>query len=92
VVDAAIVWRDVVGVEKDAFLYYSIVSVYSSRALVCVHRLKLVTGVDTSTRPPRRSGKAGKTVESSSRTAAAAPNRSNSSDMIGANVIEALAP
>jgi hypothetical protein len=31
-------------------------------------------------------------VESSSRTAAAAPNRSNSSDMIGSNVIEALAP
>jgi hypothetical protein len=37
--------------------------------------LKLVTGVDTSTRPPRRAGRAGKTVNSSSLAAAAAPYR-----------------
>jgi len=37
--------------------------------------LKLVTGVDISTRPVRRSGRLGKVVKSRIRTAAAAPNR-----------------
>jgi len=41
-----------------------------------IHLLKLVTGVDTSTRPARRSGRAGKTVKRSRRTAAAAAKSS----------------
>jgi hypothetical protein len=41
-----------------------------------IHLLKLVTGVETSTRPARSSGKAGKTVNRRSRTAAAAPKSS----------------
>jgi hypothetical protein len=43
----------------------------------CARLLKLVTGVDTSTRPVRRSGRAGKTVDSDRRTAAAAPKSSS---------------
>jgi hypothetical protein len=43
----------------------------------CAHLLKLVTGVDTSTRPVSRSGRAGKTVDSDRRTAAAAPKSSS---------------
>jgi len=39
-----------------------------------LHLLKLVTGVDISTRPVRRSGRLGKVVNSNIRTAAAAPN------------------
>jgi hypothetical protein len=78
VVYAAVVRRYIVRVEKDAFLY--------CKHLACEHKylkeemvrlLKLVTGVDTSTRPERRSGSAGKTVNRSSLTAAAAPKRSN---------------
>jgi hypothetical protein len=41
-----------------------------------VRRLKLVTGVDISTRPVRRFGKDGNVVNRSSLTAAAAPKRS----------------
>ena len=37
--------------------------------------MKLVTGVDISTRPVRRFGKDGKAVNNSNRTAAAAPKR-----------------
>lgn len=39
------------------------------------HLLKLVTGVEISTRPVKRSGRPGKEVTRRSRTAAAAPNR-----------------
>jgi hypothetical protein len=72
---AAVVRGDIVGVKKDTFLYYSFVSNQFPNDLYCscIHLLKLVTGVDTSTRPERRSGRAGKTVGSMSRTAAAAP-------------------
>jgi hypothetical protein len=38
--------------------------------------LKLVTGVDSSTRPASRPGRAGKTVDSDRRRAAAAPKSS----------------
>jgi len=40
-----------------------------------IHLLKLVTGVDISTRPVRRFGKDGNAVKRSSLTAAAAPKR-----------------
>jgi hypothetical protein len=78
VVNAAVVRRDIVGVEKDAFLHcaklaFRIVYIVA----VCVHLLKLVTGVDTSTRPESRSGRAGKNVDSDNRSAAAAPKRSS---------------
>lgn len=44
---------------------------------VCnIRLLKLVTGVDTSTRPARRLGRPGKTVNSSNLSAAAPPKRS----------------
>lgn len=39
-----------------------------------LHLLKLVTGVDISTRPVNRSGRPGKEVKRRIRTAAAAPN------------------
>lgn len=42
-----------------------------------VRLLKLVTGVDTSTRPASRSGRAGKRVKSSMRAAAAAAKSSS---------------
>lgn len=66
------------GVEKDAFLYCGMLD-HCSMQIVWghIHLLKLVTGVDTSTRPERRSGRAGKTAGSARRTAAAAPKRSN---------------
>lgn len=75
---AAVVRRDIVGVEKDALLYFEtldhgFVSIVQS----CIHLLKLVTGVDTSTRPESRSGRVGKTAGSARRTAAAAPKRSS---------------
>lgn len=73
---AAVVGRDIMGVEEDAFLYlYVSVMLYTDHPGY-IHLLKLVTGVDTSTRPARRSGSAGKTVNRSNRTAAAAPKSS----------------
>jgi hypothetical protein len=92
VVYAAIIRRDIVGVEKDAFLYYPSMSIDFDVFWKYIHLLKLVTGVDTSTRPDSRSGRVGKTVDSSNRTAAAAPKRSSSSDMVRSKIIEALAP
>lgn len=80
-VEAAIVGRDVVRVEEESFLYYKSCQI-SSIALASpgmesnIRLLKLVTGVDTSTRPARRLGRPGKTVNSSSRSAAAPPKRS----------------
>jgi len=74
-----------VGVEKEPFLYYessqlvaiSLVFIFfSSGGRWYLHLLKHVTGVDTSTRPARRVGRPGKTVDSSIRRAAAPPYRS----------------
>lgn len=79
-VEAAIVGRHVVGVEEEAFLYCNLcqTSVVPSQSEVVynIRLLKLVTGVDTSTRPARRLGSPGKTVNSKSRSAAAPPKRS----------------
>jgi hypothetical protein len=79
VVNAAIVRRDIVYIEENAFLYCQEVSRCSTEFNTAegAHRLKLVTGVETSTRPPRRIGNAGKTVNKTSLAAAAAPYRSS---------------
>jgi hypothetical protein len=62
-------------VEEESFLYCFNVSfevIVSSYGVL--HLLKLVTGVDISTRAVNRSGRPGKEVKRRSRTAAAAPN------------------
>jgi hypothetical protein len=62
-------------VEEESFLYCFNVSfefIVSSYGVL--HLLKLVTGVDISTRAVNRSGRPGKEVNSRIRTAAAAPN------------------
>ena len=59
--DTAIVGGDVVGVEEEAFSYYSPLSAIfkSCNGLQswCVHLLKLVMGVEISTRPVSSSGR-----------------------------------
>lgn len=89
-VEPAIVWGDVVGVEKEALLYcqtdqYTVILYdFVSNGNGCdIHLLKLVTGVDTSTRPARRLGRPGKTVNSKSRSAAAAPYNKTSCESTG---------
>ena len=74
---AAVVGRDIMGVEEDALLHYHVSVIVYTLHVGYIHLLKLVTGVDTSTRPARRSGSAGKTVKRSKRTAAAAPKSSS---------------
>lgn len=77
--DAAIVWRDVMSIEEEPFLYCRRLVVHPCKLeyqLQCVmvvdlHRLKLVTGVDISARPVRRSGKRGKAENRRKRSAAA---------------------
>ena len=71
--DTAIIGRDVVGVKKEAFLHWnmSVRAVLSRMGTRVLHRLKLVTGVEISTRPVRRSGREGKAKKSMSRRAAA---------------------
>lgn len=70
--DTSIVRGDVMCIEKEAFLYWSSVSNgVSSARLVGSHRLKLVTGVDISTRPVSRCGSEGNAKNSSSLRAAA---------------------
>jgi hypothetical protein len=79
VVEAAIVWRGMVGVEEYALLHwqrYQQGFKFNWSLGDCIHRLKLVTGVDTSTRPASRPGRAGTKVKSSSRRAAAVAKRS----------------
>ena len=75
--DAAIVWRNIVGVKEDAFLYWTL-SVMCGVLRIgrrCLRRLKLVTGVDISTRPVRRSGKEGKAKKKMSLKTAAEVKR-----------------
>jgi hypothetical protein len=74
VVDSAIVWGDVVIVKKETFLYYPEISFGFILWQVYSHLLKLVTGVDISTRAVSSSGRPGNDVKRRSRTAAAAPN------------------
>lgn len=80
--DAAVVGRDIVRVEEDALLHCSIGQPRGSlgratRSCLHVQRLKLVTGVATSTRPESSAGSAGKREKSSRRRAAAAANSSS---------------
>ena len=75
-VDSAIVGRDIVIVKEETLLYCTLVS----QKLLCeakggLHLLKLVTGVDISTRAVNKSGRPGKEVKRRSRTAAAEANR-----------------
>jgi hypothetical protein len=76
VVNPAIVRRDVVLVEKKALLYCTFLLVIPPRTNSFYHLrlLKLVTGVDISTRAVNKSGRPGNAVNSKRRTAAAAPN------------------
>lgn len=74
-VDTSIVWRDIVVVEIESFLYYATVSGGPNKELTAIHLLKLVTGVDISTRPVNRSGSPGKEVKRRRRRAAAAAKR-----------------
>lgn len=74
--DAAIIGGDIVGVEKQAFLHWR----WSINGFVVdwrevLHRLKLVTGVDISTRPVRRIGREGNAKKSTSLKAAAEVKR-----------------
>ena len=59
--DTTIVWRDVVSIEEKTLLYWFKVNM-RIHAIFREHirLLKLVTGVDISTRPARRFGRAGK--------------------------------
>lgn len=80
---AAVIGRDIVCVEKDALLHCGqqlVVSMgWGDEGLGgYIRRLKLVTGVETSTRPARTSGRAGKRMKSRSLSAAAAAPRRSS--------------
>ena len=81
VVYATIVGGDIVGVEKEAFLYCWLRQLRElprpefTEVELRVRLLKLVTGVEISTRPPRSSGSEGKAVKSNSLRAAAAAKR-----------------
>jgi hypothetical protein len=75
-VDTAIVRRHIVVVKEQALLYCSWLDLDNvHRMELILRRLKLVTGVDISTRAVNRSGSPGKDVKRRNRTAAAAPNR-----------------
>jgi hypothetical protein len=75
VVNAPIVRRDIAVVKKEALLhYYKSASGTLQEGMLNLHLLKLVTGVEISTREVIRSGRPGKPVKRRSRTAAAAPN------------------
>lgn len=62
---------DCIGIDP---LVLSEFSLLPRNYILTLHLLKLVTGVDISTRPVNKSGRPGKEVKSKSRTAAAAPN------------------
>lgn len=74
--DTPIVRVDVVCIEEDALLYcnHTCLAASTAQSVNHVRRLKLVTGVEISTRPVRRSGKEGKAVNSSRRSTAAEAN------------------
>lgn len=71
----AIIRRDVMSVEEKTFLHCLSKSQHCPQdpRLSTLHLLKLVTGVEISTRPVRRSGNEGNAVNKSNRRAAAAP-------------------
>lgn len=63
-------------VEEQSFLHYiKSEGSHLRRSENTVHLLKLVTGVEISTRAVNKSGRPGNPVKSSNRTAAAAPNK-----------------
>lgn len=78
-IDATIVWGDIVIIQKEALLYYEKLVGDSMNDWLhvwkYVHLLKLVTGVEISTLAVNKSGRPGKDANNNSRTAAAAPKR-----------------
>lgn len=71
-VDAAVVGRDIVVVQKETFLYCKgSVSKTKTQGADRLRRLKLVTGVEISTRPVSRSGSPGRSVKMANRRTAA---------------------
>jgi len=75
VVNATVVGGDIVVVEKEAFLHCEELARPIAGFEGDVQRLKLVTGVEISTRPVNRSGNPGSSVKMASRRAAAPTNR-----------------
>ena len=75
--DTAVIRRNIVGVKEDAFLYWmmSVMCGVPRNGRRCLRRLKLVTGVDISTRPVRRSGREGKAKKKMSLSTAAEVKR-----------------
>lgn len=73
--DSAVVRGDIVRVKKEAFFHCRSVGNDTKPIGVglFLHRLKLVTGVDISTRPVRRSGREGNAKKRRSLRAAAEP-------------------
>ena len=65
------------GVKEDTFLHWKmlVMSGVLRNGTRCLRRLKLVTGVDISTRPVRRSGSEGKAKKNMSLKTAAEVNR-----------------
>ena len=75
--DAAVVGGDIVGIEEEAFLHWTMSVARNMQRMGhdASHRLKLVTGVEISTRPVRRFGREGKAKKSTSLRAAAEVKR-----------------
>jgi len=73
VVNSSIVGGNIMVVQKESLLYYLVSALTLKPKPANSHLLKLVTGVETSTRPVNKSGRPGD-VKRSSRTAAAAAN------------------
>jgi hypothetical protein len=82
------------GIKKEALLYYNCVSKAQSLSFVSqsgLHLLKLVTGVDTSTRPVSRSGSDGNATKRRMRRPAAALRSVSfrrTTDMLGSGALE----
>lgn len=78
-VDAAIIGPDIMVIKEQSFLYCNANTAVSAPndkkrkecSNACLHRLKLVTGVEISTRLVKRSGRLGKTTKRTSRRIAA---------------------
>jgi hypothetical protein len=72
VVNSTVVRRDIMRVEEEPFLHCLCVNRLLESQQYILHRLKLVTGVEISTRPVNTSGRPGKQSIKIRRTAAAA--------------------
>ena len=73
-VDTAVVGGDIMIIEEEPFLYCKTLALLVVLALQIIRLLKLVIGVDISTRPVNKPGSPGNEVNRSRRAAAAAPN------------------